>query len=30
MVARQGTNLKRLIENLLDKTAEEYDDSYGV
>ena len=27
MAARQGTNLKRLIENLLDKTAEEYDDS---
>ena len=27
MAARQGTNLKRLIENLLDKTAEEYDES---
>ena len=27
MAARQGTNLKKLIENLLDKTAEEYDDS---
>lgn len=27
MAARQGTNLKRLIEALLDKTAEEYDDS---
>lgn len=27
MAARQGTNLKRLIESLLDKTAEEYDDS---
>lgn len=26
MAARQGTNLKRLIETLLDKTAEEYDD----
>lgn len=26
MAARQGTNLKRLIENLLDKTAEEYDE----
>ena len=25
MAARQGTNLKKLIENLLDKTAEEYD-----
>ena len=24
MAARQGTNLKKLIENLLDKTAEEY------
>ena len=27
MAARQGTNLKKLIENLLDKTAEEYDES---
>lgn len=27
MAARQGTNLKKLIENLLDKTAEEYYDS---
>ena len=27
MAARQGTNLKKLIESLLDKTAEEYDDS---
>ncbi len=27
MAARQGTNLKKLIENLLDKKAEEYDDS---
>lgn len=27
MAARQGTNLKKLIENLLDKTAEEYDDN---
>ena len=27
MAARQGTNLKRFIENLLDKTAEEYDES---
>ena len=27
MAAKQGTNLKRLIENLLDKTAEEYDES---
>ena len=27
MAARQGPNLKRLIENLLDKTAEEYDES---
>ena len=27
MAARQGTNLKRLIENLLDKAAEEYDES---
>lgn len=27
MAARQGTNLKRLIENLLDKMAEEYDES---
>lgn len=27
MAARQGTNLKNLIESLLDKTAEEYDDS---
>ena len=26
MAARQGTNLKRLIESLLDKTAEAYDD----
>lgn len=26
MAARQGTNLKNLIESLLDKTAEEYDD----
>ena len=30
MGVRHGTNLKRLIENLLDKTAQEYDDSYGV
>ncbi len=30
MGARHGTNPKRLIENLLDKTAQEYDDSYGV
>ena len=27
MAARQGTNLKRLIENLLDKKAEEYKES---
>ena len=27
MAARQGTNLKKLIENLLDRTAEEYDES---
>lgn len=27
MAAKQGTNLKRLIESLLDKTAEEYDES---
>lgn len=27
MAARQGTNLKRLIESLLDKTAQEYDES---
>lgn len=27
MAARQDTNLKKLIENLLDKTAEEYDDN---
>lgn len=27
MAARQGTNLKKLIESLLDKTAEEYDDN---
>lgn len=27
MAARQGTNLKRLIENMLDKVASEYDDS---
>lgn len=27
MAAQQGTNLKRLIENLLDRTAEEYDDT---
>lgn len=27
MAAHQGTNLKKLIENLLDKTAEEYNDS---
>ena len=27
MAARQGTNLKKRIESLLDKTAEEYDDS---
>lgn len=26
MAARQGTNLKRFIENLLDKAVEEYDD----
>lgn len=27
MAAKQGTNLKHLIENLLDKAAEEYDES---
>lgn len=27
MAARQGTNLKKLIEGLLDKTAEEYEES---
>ena len=27
MAARQGTNLKKLIESLLDKTSEDYDDS---
>ena len=27
MAARQGTNLKRLIESVLDKTAEAYDES---
>ena len=27
MAAQQGTNLKRLIENLLDRTAEEYNDT---
>ena len=27
MAARQGSNLKRLIESILDKTAEAYDDS---
>ena len=27
MAARQGTNLKKLIESLLDKTAEEYDEN---
>lgn len=27
MAVRQGTNLKRLIENLLDRVAEEYDDA---
>ena len=27
MAAKQGTNLKHLIENLLDKPAEEYDES---
>lgn len=27
MAAPQGTNLKKLIESLLDKTAEEYNDS---
>ena len=27
MAANKGTNLKRLIEGLLDKVAEDYDDS---
>jgi hypothetical protein len=27
MAAQQGTNLKRFIENLLDRAAEEYDDA---
>ncbi len=27
MAARKGTNLKRLIESMLDREAEEYDDS---
>lgn len=27
MAARQSTNLKRLIESMLDKVAEEYDES---
>ncbi|WP_288123287.1 hypothetical protein [Parabacteroides goldsteinii] len=27
MAAQQGTNLKRLIESLLDRTAEEYNDT---
>ena len=27
IAAREGTNLKRFIENLLDKAAQEYDDS---
>lgn len=27
MAARQGTNLKRLIESMLDREAEEYDES---